>query len=220
MLEPLEIFKIEKNQIFAKYPCRIIIDERDYDEKSFIVTATKIQVPGILEFFVEEFNDTCQLVINYPVDVNKSVNMERDNHVYTIFYQPKDLVISKDYYSDDTDIGMITKLIRGNVKFIRDPKVLLNILMDTLSGVDIIYLELIVSNMFRVDGNETELCRMQGDYSKSTIIGVSQQPFVDSWKSALAFQHIEKAIQNGLIRQQPLKNNPIESILDENFEKL
>ena len=220
MIQPIEVFRIEKNEIYTKYPCHIVINEQDYDVKSFIETATTFQIPGILEFYFEDFKDVCRIVINYPVEINKTVRIDRENHTYTIYYEPNELVISKDYHSEGTDIGMITKLIQGHVKFIKDPKVLLNILMDTLGGIDLVYLELIISNMFRVEGNETELCRLRGDYNSSTIVGVSQQPFVDSWKSALAFQHIEKAIQNGLVRQQPLKQNPIENVLEEQFDNL
>ena len=91
---------------------------------------------------------------------------------------------------------------------------------DTIKGIDIVYLEIMVSNMFRRADNETELCRLSGDYEDSVIEGVAKQPFIDSWKSALAFQHIEKAINNGLIKGQPLKNNPIENVLSEEFDKI
>lgn len=220
MISPNSAFKITPNEIYAKYNCSVTIDEQDYNEKTFIETATKLQLPGILDFFIEDLKEYCKIVINYPVNLNKTVRTERDNHIYTIYYEPNDLVFSQEYHSDGTDMDMITKLIQGHIKFINDPKTLLNIMMDTIKGVDIVYLELMISNMFRVAGNESELCRYKGDYSDSVIEGVAKQPFIDSWKSALAFQHIEKAIQNGLIKGQPLKNNPIENVLDEDFEKL
>lgn len=221
IVQPDEAFKIESNKIYSKYNCHIIIDENDYDEKSFIETSTKLQLPGILEFMIDDFdNALCRIVINYPIDLNKSTNIDRNGHVYTIYYEPNELVISKEYHSDDTELSMITKLVQGHIKFINDPKVLLNIMIDTIKGVDIGYLELMVSNMFRVAGNETELCRLKGDYSDSIIAGVSQQPFIDSWKSALAFQHIDKAVQSGLVQGQPLKNNPIESVLNEDFKNI
>lgn len=215
-----DVFKVTPTEIYAKKACSISIDETEYDEGSFIETATKLQLPGILEFNFEELKDTCHLVINYMVDLNKTSKLERDGHLFTIYYEPNELVLSKDYKSEDGGFSMINKLVQGGVKFIDDPKILLNILMDNLKDIDLVYLETIVSNMFRVADNESEVCRLKGDYKDSTILGASKQPFVDSWKSALAFQHIEKAIQNGLIKGQELKSNPIENVLDEDFHKL
>lgn len=215
-----EGFKVTPNEIFAKQPCRITLNDQDYEESSFIETSDKIILPGILDFFFEEENDYCRIVINYLVDLNKNGRLDRDGHLFTIYYDKGDLVISKDYRSTDFDMAMLRKLLQGSIKFIRDPKVLLNIILDNLDNVDISQIELLISNMFRVNGNESELCRYKGDYSDSVILGASKQPFVDSWKSALAFQHIEKAIQNGLIEGNPLKNNPIESVMNEDFDKL
>lgn len=215
-----EVFKVTPTEIYAKKNCWITVDEDEYDESSFIETATKLQLPGILEFNVENTNDTCDIVINYMVDLNKTSKIERDGHLYTIYYEPGELVISKDFKSESGGFSMINKLIQGSVKFIDDPKVLLQILMDNLKDIDLVYLEIIVSNMFRVNNNETEVCRLKGDYKDSVVVGASKQPFIDSWKSALAFQHIEKAIQNGLIQGQELKNNPIENVMDEDFSNL
>ena len=220
LLKPNDVFKITPTEIYAKYNCSVTINEEEYDDKSFIETSDKIQLPGIFDFFIEDQKEYCKIVINYPVNLNKTIRTEKNNHDYTIYYEPNDLVIDQQYHSSDTDLSMWTKLIQGRIKFVNDPKTLINMMTDTIKGIDIVYLEIMVSNMFRRADNETELCRLSGDYEDSVIEGVAKQPFIDSWKSALAFQHIEKAINNGLIKGQPLKNNPIENVLSEEFDKL
>lgn len=215
-----EAFKITPTEIFAKFNCSVTVNDEEYDDKSFIETADKIQLPGIFDFYIDEHQSYCKVILNYLVNLNKTIRTEKNNHEYTIYYEPGDLVIDQQYHSTDTDLSMWTKLIQGRIKFVSDPKTLLNMMVDTIKGIDIVYLELMISNMFRRTDNEIELCRISGDYSNSTIEGVSKQPFIDSWKSALAFQHIEKAINNGLIKGQPLKNNPIESVLSEEFDKI
>lgn len=220
MLDPNKVFKINTNEIYAKYNCYITIDEQEYDEKSFIETSSHLQLPGIFDVNIEDLKDVSRIILNYPVNLNKTVRTEKNNSVYTIYYEPNDLILSQEYYADNFDMPMITKLIQGHIKFIDDPVTLLNVMINTIKNIDIINLELLISNMFRVSDNESELCRLKGDYSNSIIAGVSKQPFIDSWKSALAFQHIEKAITNGLIKGQPLKNNPIENVLNEDFDKL
>ena len=220
LLKPNDAFKITPTEIYAKYNCSVTINEEEYDDKSFIETSDKIQLPGIFDFFIEDQKEYCKIVINYPVNLNKTIRTEKNNHDYTIYYEPNDLVIDQQYHSSDTDLSMWTKLIQGRIKFVNDPKTLINMMTDTIKGIDIVYLEIMVSNMFRRADNETELCRLSGDYEDSVIEGVAKQPFIDSWKSALAFQHIEKAINNGLIKGQPLKNNPIENVLSEEFDKI
>ena len=220
MLNPNEVFKIEPNRIISKYPCNVTLDDQDYDESSFIESSDNILLPGILDFFFPEQNETSRIVINYPVYLNKTSNVERTGHIYVINYDKNEEILHQEYKSNSTDVVMMRRLLQGNIKFITDPKVLLNVLNDVLGDIDMVYLEVLISNMFRQEENETELCRLTGDYSHSVIAGVAKQPFIDSWKSALAFQHIEKAIQNGLIKGQTLKNNPIENIMNEDFTNL
>lgn len=220
MLKPAEVFNIEKNQISTKYQCSILINFKDYDQRTFIETSTKFQIPGILDFFFPELNDYCQIVLNYPVDVHKTNNMTIEKTNTTIYYDSGDIVITKDYVSTTTDIGLLVRLLGGHVKYVRDPRIIVNMLHDILPGVDLVHLELIVSNMFRILGNEDERCRLKGNYKNSTILGVKQQPFQDSWKSALAFQYIEKAIQQGLVKGKAIEENPIEKVLNEDFAGL
>ena len=220
MLNPNEVFKIEPNKIISKLPCSVTLDDQDYDESSFIESSDNILLPGILDFYFPEQNETSRIVINYPVYLNKTSNVERNGHIYVINYDKNEEILHQEYKSNSTDVVMIRRLLQGHIKFITDPKVLLNVLADVLGNIDMVYLEVLISNMFRQEDNEAELCRFTGDYSHSVIAGVAKQPFIDSWKSALAFQHIEKAIQNGLINGQTLKNNPIENIMNEDFDNL
>ena len=72
MLNPNEVFKIEPNRIISKYPCNVTLDDQDYDESSFIESSDNILLPGILDFFFPEQNETSRIVINYPVYLNKT----------------------------------------------------------------------------------------------------------------------------------------------------
>lgn len=220
MLRPLEVFDISPKQIRAKYPCSIVIDEKEYDKYSFLETSTKFQIPGILEFFFPEFEDYCNIVLNYSVDVLKTQTLTIEKNTTIIYYEKGDLIITKDYVPTSTDIALLIRLLQGHVKYAKDPKVMLNMLHDILPSIDLIHLELVVSNMYRVFGKEEERCRINGDYSNSSIYGVRKQPFLDSWKSALAFQYIDKAIQTGLVRGKSSEMNPIEKILNEDFKSL
>lgn len=220
MIRPMEVFNIEKNKIICKIPCSISIDDRDYDKRTFFELTNKFEIPGLLQFYIPSLNDFTQIALNYSVDLLKTNNIDEGPHVTTIHYDVGDVVITKDYVATGTDIGLLERLLQGNVKYVNDPKVLINLLHDILSDVDLIHLELIISNMFRLKDNEDVRCRFSGNYSNSVILGVKQQPYQDSWKSAFAFQFAEKAISIGLVNGKPSELNPIEKVLNEDFDNL
>jgi hypothetical protein len=220
MLHPEDVFKIEKNIIIAKKECSIIINTQDYDQRTFIETSSFISIPGILQFHVPEYNDYCQLSILYSIKLIKMNDIKYDKHNITINYVPDDIVIKSKYTTTEPDIGFLMQLLNGRIKYISDPKILLNMAHSILPEVDLVHLELIISNMFRYKDDLNNRCRLTGNYKNSTIIGVAAQPFQDSWASAMAFHHINKAIKNGLIHGKDCEENPIEKIIYEKFKEI
>jgi hypothetical protein len=177
-------------------------------------------LPGILDFYIPEFEDYSQIVLNYNIDLMKTINVSEERFLRTIHYEKGETIIQKEYVPEGMDMGLLTQAIQGRIQYVKDPKILLNMIHDILPNVDLVHLELILSNMFRIEGKEDVRCRLNGNYKNSTIVGISKQPHQDSWKSALAFQHIDKAIETGLVQGKPTERNPIEKILNEEFEDL
>jgi len=220
MLQLDDVFEIQKNRIICKIPCQIIVDENDYDERTFIEQSDKISLPGILDFYIPSKDTTVQFAVTFAVDLIKPDNIEKTRKVTTMYYEVGDIVIEKDYVEVKTDIGLLTRLLHGNIKYVNDPKTLINMIYDIIPSVDLVHIELIISNMFRRKDNLSERCRIKGNYNNSVIIGQKNQPFQDSWLSALAFQYIDKAITQGLIQGKSAERNPIENIITEDFKGL
>ena len=220
MIKPFEVFNISKNKITTKYPCSITIDEREYDKNTFVETHSHYELPGVLDFYFPEFDDICNIVLIYPVNLIKTSNILHEKKEITIHYDKGETIIEKEYIPTSTDIRLLIKLFQGRVKYTKNPKIILTMLHEILPKVDLVHLEVIISNMYRKGNDESQKCRLTGKYDDAVILGVKKQPFVDSWKSALAFQYIDKAIQTGLLNERPLESNPIEQILSENFEDL
>ena len=220
MLHLDDVFEIQKNKIICIMPCEIIINEADYDERSFVEQSDKISLPGILEFYVPSKDTTVQFAVTYSVNLHKTDKIDKNRKITTIQYEPGDIVISKDYVEVTTDIGLLTRLLNGNIKYVTDPKILINMIYNIIPSVDLVHIELIVSNMFRQANDLQERCRLKGNYSNSVILGQKNQPFQDSWMSALAFQYIDKAITQGLVKGKQSEQNPIECIITEDFKNL
>jgi len=220
MLQVDDVFDIHKNKIVCKLACEINIDEKDYDERTFIDQSDKISLPGILDFYVPSKDETIQFTVTFAVNLNKTNNIEKNRKITTIKYEPGETVIDKEYVDVKTDIGLLTRLLHGNVKYVSDPKTLINMIYGIIPSVDLVHIELIVSNMFRRENDLSERCRIKGSYKNAVIIGRKSQPFQDSWLSALAFQYVDKAITTGLVEGKDAEKNPIENILTEDFKSI
>ncbi len=220
MISPEVVFIIEKNAIIAKTQCSISIDEREYDDRTFIENVSKISLPGILQFYVPEFEDFVEIKLSYEVDLLKTSDVIRDKNTITITYNEGDTVLTKEYIQDDVDIGLLMRLLQAQIAYIKDPAIIFNMIHDILPSIDLVHFEVIVSNMFRQKDDPSIKCRISGNYKNSIVIGQNNQPYEDSWASAMAFQYINRAIIHGLVGGKDTDKNPIENVLTENFKGL
>lgn len=215
MLKLSDVFAIQKNEIKTKYDCMVTINKNEY--KNLLETAKTFNIPGILTFYFPEFDDSAQFVVSYDVDLRKSPNIEHKKNTIIISYEKDEIVITKDYYSDDVDMKMLIGLLQGRIKYIKNPVILLNMLVKILPTVDSVHFELIISNMFRDLDDKSKYCRLTGNYDKNLILGQTAQPFEDSWENAMLYRNIDKAISKGLVKKQASENNPIERVANEQF---
>lgn len=218
MLNAFDVLEITENKIKAKHVCKIIIDYSEYDDDSIVNSPTQIFLPGILDVYFPEFDDICTIGLNYGVFVNKKLDAVESDDLITITYEPGDLIISQDYVKTGMNIKFLMKLLRGNIAYLTDPKVILNVLHDSFTSYDLVHLEVVISNMIRDKNDISLLARYKNSDKDNTIIGVIKQAQTDSPLSSMAFRNIDKAIEKALVSGKESKNNPIEKILQEDFE--
>jgi hypothetical protein len=220
MIDPYDVFDISETTIKAKKTCKLAINTKLYDDNFFTEFVDKINLPGVLQFQVPEYDDYTQIILLYPVDVMKNNSYHSNKGTIYITYEPENIIIQQEYVQDTSDVGVLNRILQGQIKYIKDPKILLNMLHDTLPSVDLIHLELILSNMFRLEDNLNIKCRIKGNYKNSVILSQRQQPKQDSWHSAMSFQHIDRAITHGLVEERNSEQNPIELVLSEKFKQI
>jgi len=220
MIDPHDVLDIDVSTIKTKKLCKIIIDTRLYDDKYFTEFSDKINLPGILQFQVPEYNDYTQIILLYNIDLKKNNSYFMNKSLINITYEPGELIVFQEYVSETSDVGTLNRILQGQIKYITDPNILLNMLHNTLPTIDLIHLELILSNMFRLSSDLNIKCRLSGDYKNSTILSQRQQPKQDSWHSAMSFQYIDRAITQGLVDEKDSEQNPIELVLSEKFKNI
>lgn len=211
-------FKIEEKRIYAKEDCLISIDENDYDDITLMDCGDKYIIPGILNVTFYRVNETINVTLPIPITVNliKPEDIEVDGSTTILRYKSGDLILTQDFYTDDYDEKVIMRLFEGGLKYITNPEILVNLMSEKLPGIDLVHLELIVSNMFRDAENLTIPARLSG-YKDFVIVGQKKLPFISSWLNALAFENIDKAIRTGLITGKEAVLDPIERVVSERY---
>lgn len=216
MLNPFEVLKIEKNKIFTKYDCIITLNLDEYED-DITETTTKYLIPGIVEIYIPELEDYAQIITSYnQIGLLKSNEYEETDDEITLNYSANDLIIEQEFSEIGGGFGGLKKVLEGKLTYIKTPEGLLNMFHANMPASDLCHLELIISNMLKdSDGN---LCRMSGNFKNFEQVGILKQAKTDSWLSGIAFQNIEHAINRALIKKEDAKMNPIEKILNEDFD--
>jgi len=215
MLNPLEMFEIDKHQIKATSHCFVTIDRDEYREADFNEGADFINIPGVLTFVFPEQEGTSHLTYPYNVKMMKSKDTQDDDTVMTIHYTEGDVIIDQKYSDDSVNMGTIVSMMHGRTGYINDPKTLTLLLHKQLPGADLVHLELIVSNiMYTPDG---KAARLTGNYKDAVTKSQTKVAFDNSWLSSMSYRNIDRAISRGLVDDREIENNPIEKIINEHY---
>lgn len=213
-----KLLDIRKKQIIAKQDCTILLDKSKYDDSDLIDTGEEFYIPGILDLYVGKVsnNKFITFPFNFQVHLNKPQDYNVDGKTVILRYTPGELIMNQNYYTKQTEPGIIDRLFGGSLKYIDAPETLLDAVYEQLPTVDLVHLELVVANMFRTKDNITVPCRLK-DYSDFQIVGVKKLPHINSWLTGLSFEDPSKAIKEALLKQEDNDMNPIEKVLLEKF---
>jgi len=218
-LSTIETFiDIREKEIIAKINCTILLDKSDYDESTLIDTGEEIFIPGIFNLYVGELskNKFISLPFNFQVHLNKPEDYVVDGKTIVLKYTPGEKILSQDYYTKQTEPSVIDRILGGALKYINSPETLIDAAHEQLPSLDLVHIELVVSNMFRLKDDATVPCRLSS-YKDFQIVGIKKLPHINSWLTGLSFEDPNKAIKLALINSRDNDMNPIEKILLEKF---
>ncbi len=216
LVEINKLLDVQKNNIYAKKDNIIIqIDLKEYSTPSYSDLPDKLNLPGMIN--IEFDNEIISLPFNFNVDLFKPQNTSQTGQLFTFVYNKKDLIISKDKYMKSLNPELVSKLLDGTVKYIKDETLLLKSLVTEMPKMDLVHLELLVSIIFRDKKDPNQPARLTG-YKNIQIVGVKDLPFITgSFISRLGFQDLNKAIKTSLVDEnvgKPL--SPIDRIMIRN----
>lgn len=217
MLSLNKALLIKEHTINSKYECSVTIDLNDYVNVIFIEASDHYFAPGSFNVWIPDYKEFIQIVLPYSVKLLKTDRIDESKSLRTIYYKKNQLMVEQKTVDTSMDMGFIRKLLDGNIKYIDNPEILTSFLAKSFSSIDLIHIELIISNMFRTQKDKQKLCRWTGNYKKSVIMGQSKQPLNDSWTRAMSFQHIDKAFVQGLVKGQSTPDNAFDKIINNDF---
>lgn len=219
MLNPFDVLTIDEHKITSISKCSISINKSDYGDDSLIETESAIYVPGILNVFIDHLDDYAPVMLNYTVRVNKTSNIEETSDTIVIKYDEDQIILTQETKQAIFGIGLLVKILNGRLSYIDDPIILLKLLADSLGTSDLVHAEIIISNMIRDEQNTDLLSRYKKVYGKdNVIVGVTNQAKSDSLMTSLAFRDINRSIENALISGKTNQSNPIDKILNSQFD--
>lgn len=128
-------------------------------------------------------------------------------------------MIKQDYYDDTFNERTVDRLFEGGAKYITNPETLVMTIQDKITGIDLVHIETIVSNMFRDSEDLTMPARLT-DYKHVEIIGQKKLPYIISWLSGLTFENINRAVKVGLLDGKEAVMDPIEKTVMERYNEL
>jgi len=212
------IFNIEKKKILANVDLEIHLNKKDYNDESLVDVGDHFILPGIIDVRIGKGEDVeiFTLPYNFKVNLWKPEDTDSSGTAIVLRYTKGEIILSKEQYMTELNAALMDKLFEGGAKYITDPEILLDVIAQELPKTDSVHLELIVANMFRSADEPTIPSRLNG-YKNPKIFGNKLLPFIDSWLSALAFEHINKAIKVGLIKDKDATFNPIEKIIIDKY---
>jgi len=213
-----KLIEIREKEIIAKTNCTILLDKSDYDESTLIDTGEEIFIPGIFNLYVGDIskNKFISLPFNFQVHLNKPEDYVVDGKTIILRYTQGEKILSQDYYTKQTEPSVIDRILGGALKYINSPEALISAAHDQLPSLDLVHIELVVSNMFRLKDDLTIPCRLS-NYKDFEIVGIKKLPHINSWLTGLSFEDPNKAIKLALLNSRDNDMNPIEKILLEKF---
>jgi hypothetical protein len=217
MIKFEDFLDIQENEIKAKVECRIFLDLDEFGD-NVIETSNSFIIPGIVDIYIPEKDTIIPIVLDYNINIIKQNEEIDDEGRYTFIYYPDDLIIKQEHKNDRDDIRTAISLLQGRFKYIKNPNTLINLLHTILGNTDLVHLELVIANMFRNEENEP--VRFKGNYENKNnrVIGMIELGRQGSWLSSISYRNLSDNMKQALIKGEKAEKNPIEKLLEEDFD--
>jgi len=190
---------------------------KEYLDSEVIETENYYQIPGFVVLTPDDDSDnSIELPFGFQIKLYKSNDSSEFKNVISFKYEPNELIISQDYIIDQTDPTVVRRLFDAGFKYLKSPETLVDVIAKRLPSMDLVYIELMVQNMYRSKANPQNNARLT-HYKDYTVYSQKQLPFLNSWVNSLSFENVDKGVKKALLTNQDIRYDPVEKIMIERY---
>ncbi|MCK5607714.1 hypothetical protein KAR91_37865 [Candidatus Pacearchaeota archaeon] len=206
------------NTIICKKDCEIYIDISDYSEKRNIEVKESenlIWLNGLIcriEFDDKMFN----IILDYPVEliIHEMEHIKKESIRLT--YKEGDTVLVKPAVMLELaeQALYVERLMAGKEVFKNVEHLLIKLIKtyQTISGMDLVHLEILLSNCLRDKTNPSYPARI-GKTWDPVMLNIKKVIFSGGFLAGLAFENIGEAVKTGLVAETVLEPSILEKVL-------
>lgn len=159
-------------------------------------------------------DNTFSIILDYPLEIIHDYEKE-DKTIRINFESEEEMLTVGTESGEMTRIVVYLERLFGGREIVKDPNHLADKIIKTfvnMGGMDIIHIEILVSNLLRDKNNPSRPARMNTDYNY-TMMNIKEIVFQQSFLQGLEFENVNKSITQGLISDRPTEPSPLENIL-------
>ena len=212
--------KQDGNVLYTNKKCKLIINLKDdYDSGQFEYDdqEKKLYLKGMISK-IEYENKIFNIVLDYSVNVlvNDNANTMLTKNIIQIEYKPNETILEV-----LTEANIITeqlqyvKRLLGGKEIYKDANHMfmkIYSIYGTISGMDLVHLEVLLSQCFR-DKDNNQLPARLGKKWNPTMINIKKIVFSSGFLQGLSFENIGTALLTGLINEEQPEKSILEKVL-------
>lgn len=209
--------KQEHNSLICLKECTITIDLNNYEKEDIAIKEDEgiIWVRSLVSTI--SFNDVeFSIILDYIVNINITENSEISNEFIKIKYYENSTILECTLESVELkkQVQFVERLLGGR-EIYKDTEHIFRRLFNVYkehSDMDIVHLEVLLSNCLRWKDNLTYPARL-GKVWDPVLINIKNVVFNTGFVNGLAFENITKAIEVGLIAEEEVPESVLERVM-------
>ena len=206
------------NKLIATKPCKLTIELNDYYISDSLQVKEQDSIIWVKSLVSKiEFNDIVfSILLDYPVEL-QTPNIEQTEERIILTYLKDDIILSIPFTTVEIkqQVNYVNRLLGGR-EIYKDPSHLLKKIYKVYGGkisdLDLVHLEVMVSQVLRDKNNNSEPARL-GKTWDPVMANIKTDIFNTSFIQGLAFENVGKAIDIGLTSSHDSEPSILERVL-------
>lgn len=183
--------------------CVMTIDLINYDNNDNILISNEDKTIWVKSLISRiDFEDVeFDLILDYPIIVHSDNMKIYDKDYIKLIFEKNSTILEASFEIEDIKkrVSFVERMLGGKEVFKNTDHLLMKLYNEFKgSGMDLIHLEILISNVVRDKKDLSKPARLNINYDP-TLINFKDIVFRGNFVSSLAFENIGKSINNGLI---------------------